>query len=254
MPKVVLEYHKLSKDVVKESLGVEATQSSFNPTQRLKKDSPMKDTGKMGEKLSETMLHRWVVVGLHPLARPLRLRWKKAVMSTKANYNPTTLLKNRLKTGVDYRADNKKEGDGGDLDFLPWIGNGKPFSNSPSPSSSASSTPLPTFSNINVGVKSDITKHLNKENTRWVFIPNFSPDIWTGAGYRKANNNNNGIPFDQVKPSNGSTSFNPTSAGGTQPKKQPPIPFYPTPSVPPVTESMRWLSLIRITRNEISCC
>ncbi|AFQ04081.1 MgPa adhesin [Mycoplasmoides genitalium M6320] len=41
-----------------------------------------------------------------------------------------------------------------------------------------------------------ITQHLNKENTRWVFIPNFSPDIWTGAGYRKANNNNNGIPFE----------------------------------------------------------
>ncbi len=93
------------------------------------------------------------------------------------------------------------------------------FSNSPSPSTSTSSTPLPTFSNINVGVKSDITKHLNKENTRWVFIPNSSPDIWTGAGYRKANNNNNGIPFDNVKLSNNSQQFNPTSAGGTQTKK-----------------------------------
>ncbi len=29
--------------------------SSFNPTQRLQKESPMKDTGKMGEKLQETM-------------------------------------------------------------------------------------------------------------------------------------------------------------------------------------------------------
>ncbi|AFQ03446.1 MgPa adhesin [Mycoplasmoides genitalium M6282] len=98
-----------------------------------------------------------------------------------------------------------------------------------------------------------ITQHLNKENTRWVFTPNSSPDIWTGAGYRKANNNNNGIPFEKVKPSNGSTTFNPSSVA-PQPKKQPPIPFYPIPSVPPVTGSMHWLSLIRITRNEISCC
>ncbi|WP_237711696.1 adhesin [Mycoplasmoides genitalium] len=49
---MVLEYHKLSKDVVKESLEVESS-SSFNPTQRLKKDSPMKDSSKQGEKLSE---------------------------------------------------------------------------------------------------------------------------------------------------------------------------------------------------------
>ncbi|AFQ03019.1 adhesin P1 [Mycoplasmoides genitalium] len=111
------------------------------------------------------------------------------------------------------------------LDFLPWIGNGYSFSNSPSPSTSAS-TPLPTFSNINVGVKSAITTHLNKENTRWVFTPNSSPDIWTGAGYRKANNNNNGIPFDQVKPSSSSsTQFNPNlddnkvTPAGSSPKK-----------------------------------
>ncbi|WP_462218334.1 adhesin [Mycoplasmoides genitalium] len=72
-----------------------------------------------------------------------------------------------------------------------------------------------------------ITQHLNQQNTRWVFTPNSSPDIWTGAGYRKANNNNNGIPFDSVKPSNSSNTFNPTSAenqvtpkgGGTQTKK-----------------------------------
>ncbi len=84
------------------------------------------------------------------------------------------------------------------------------FSNSHTFSaSSTSSTPLPTFSNIGVGVKSDITKHLNKENTRWVFIPGSTPDIWTGAGYRKANDNNNGIPFDQVKPSNNNQQFNP---------------------------------------------
>ncbi|WP_041594439.1 adhesin [Mycoplasmoides genitalium] len=56
-----------------------------------------------------------------------------------------------------------------------------------------------------------ITQHLNKENTRWVFTPNSSPDIWTGAGYRKGSSNTNGIPFEQVKPSNSSSSntFNP---------------------------------------------
>ncbi|WP_462218391.1 adhesin [Mycoplasmoides genitalium] len=52
--------------------------------------------------------------------------------------------------------------------------------------------------------------HLNKENTRWVFIPNSSPDIWTGAGYRKASNNN-GISLTSVKPSNNSQQFNPNS-------------------------------------------
>ncbi len=56
-----------------------------------------------------------------------------------------------------------------------------------------------------------ITQHLNKENTRWVFIPNSSPDIWTGAGYRKGNDTN-GIPLTSVKPSNNSQQFNPTSA------------------------------------------
>nr|ADJ67827.1 MgPa adhesin [Mycoplasmoides genitalium] len=113
------------------------------------------------------------------------------------------------------------------LDFLPWIGNGKPFSNSHTATLSVSSnTPLPTFSNINVGVKSDITQHLNKENTRWVFTPNSSPGIWTGAGYRKQGNNN-GIPFEQVKPSNGSNTFDPnssenqvTSSSGSSPAKK----------------------------------
>ncbi len=62
-----------------------------------------------------------------------------------------------------------------------------------------------------------ITQHLNKENTRWVFIPGSTPDIWTGAGYRKANNNNNGIPFDSVKPSNNNQQFNPTSKSTTYP-------------------------------------
>ncbi|WP_338433780.1 adhesin [Mycoplasmoides genitalium] len=53
MPKVVVEYHQLDK-VVKESLEVEAT-DSFDPTQGLKSDSPMKDSNKDSEKLSEAM-------------------------------------------------------------------------------------------------------------------------------------------------------------------------------------------------------
>nr|WP_041360932.1 hypothetical protein [Mycoplasmoides genitalium] len=85
-----------------------------------------------------------------------------------------------------------------------------------------------------------ITQHLNKENTRWVFIPNSSPDIWTGAGYRKANNNNNGIPFDQVKPS--STQFNPNSddnkvtpSGGSPAKKTTTYPALPN-SISPTSD------------------
>ncbi|WWB73941.1 adhesin [Mycoplasmoides genitalium] len=53
MPKVVVEYHNLNKKVVKESLEVEAT-DSFDPTQRLKKESPVKDSNKDSEKLEET--------------------------------------------------------------------------------------------------------------------------------------------------------------------------------------------------------
>ncbi len=57
-----------------------------------------------------------------------------------------------------------------------------------------------------------ITQHLNKENTRWVFTSGSTPDIWTGAGYRvQSANQKNGIPFEQVKPSNNSQQFNPTS-------------------------------------------
>ncbi|WP_462217136.1 adhesin [Mycoplasmoides genitalium] len=55
MPKVILEYHKLSKDVVKESLGVDTSGSTFDPTKRLQKDSPVKDSSKQGEKLAESM-------------------------------------------------------------------------------------------------------------------------------------------------------------------------------------------------------
>ncbi len=126
------------------------------------------------------------------------------------------------------------------------------FSNSHTLSSSSvsSTSPLPTFSNINVGVKSDITQHLNKENTRWVFIPNSSPDIWTGAGYRKANNNNNGIPFDSVLPSSSSTPFNPnlddnkvTPAGGTQTKKPTTYTHLPN-SISPTSD---WINALTFT-------
>ncbi|WP_462216121.1 hypothetical protein [Mycoplasmoides genitalium] len=48
-----MEYHKLSKDVVKESLEVESS-SSFDPNQGLKKESPVKDSNKDSEKLTET--------------------------------------------------------------------------------------------------------------------------------------------------------------------------------------------------------
>ncbi len=119
------------------------------------------------------------------------------------------------------------------------------FSNSHTPSTS--STP-PTFSNINVGVKSMITKHLNKENTRWVFIPNSSPDIWTGAGYRKQGNNN-GIPFDSVKPSNNNQQFNPSSmenqvtpAGGST-KKTTTYPALPN-SISPTSD---WSNALTFT-------
>ncbi len=126
-------------------------------------------------------------------------------------------------------------------------------SSSSSSTSTSSSSPLPTFSNINVGVKSMITKHLNKENTRWVFIPNSSPDIWTGAGYRKANNNNNGIPFDQVKPSSSSSSsstpFDPNSddnkvtpAGGS-PKKPTTYTHLPN-SISPTSD---WINALTFT-------
>ncbi len=72
-----------------------------------------------------------------------------------------------------------------------------------------------------------ITQHLNQQNTRWVFIPNSSPDIWTGVGYRvESSSQKNGIPLTSVLPiSSSSNTFNPTSAenqvtsGGTQTKK-----------------------------------
>ncbi|WP_462217320.1 adhesin [Mycoplasmoides genitalium] len=96
-----------------------------------------------------------------------------------------------------------------------------------------------------------ITQHLNKENTRWVFIPGSSPDIWTGAGYRKANNNNNGIPLTSVLPSsNNSQQFNPnlddnkvTPAGGTQTKKTTTYSFLPN-SISPTSD---WSNALTFT-------
>ncbi len=86
-----------------------------------------------------------------------------------------------------------------------------------------------------------ITQHLNKENTRWVFIPNSSPDIWTGAGYRKANNNNNGIPFEQVKPS--SPSFNPNSDDNQVNSKPTTYSFLPN-SISPTSD---WINALTFT-------
>ncbi|WP_462217327.1 hypothetical protein [Mycoplasmoides genitalium] len=57
VPKVVVEYHNLNNQVVKESLEVESS-SSFDPTQRLKKESPVKDSNKDSEKLEESV-HEW---------------------------------------------------------------------------------------------------------------------------------------------------------------------------------------------------
>ncbi|WP_462216804.1 adhesin [Mycoplasmoides genitalium] len=55
MPKVVVEYHNLNNQVVKESLEVDTSGSTFDPTKRLKSGSPEKDDSKTGEKLSEAM-------------------------------------------------------------------------------------------------------------------------------------------------------------------------------------------------------
>ncbi len=96
-----------------------------------------------------------------------------------------------------------------------------------------------------------ITQHLNKENTRWVFTPtNSSPDIWTGAGYRvQSANQKNGIPFDNVKPSNGSDTFNPTSddnkvtSAGGSPKKTTTYPALPN-SISPTSD---WSNALTFT-------
>ncbi|AFQ02958.1 hypothetical protein [Mycoplasmoides genitalium] len=87
VPKVVLEYHQLDK-VVKESLGVDTSGSTFDPTQRLKKDSPMKDSNKDSEKLSEAM-SSMSSGATSPRQKPSKWRWKGGVKSD-------SLLKKRL--------------------------------------------------------------------------------------------------------------------------------------------------------------
>ncbi len=85
-----------------------------------------------------------------------------------------------------------------------------------------------------------ITQHLNKENTRWVFTSGSSPDIWTGAGYRKASNNN-GIPFEQVKPS--SPSFDPNSDDNKVNSKPTTYSFLPN-SISPTSD---WINALTFT-------
>ncbi len=88
-----------------------------------------------------------------------------------------------------------------------------------------------------------ITKHLNKENTRWVFTSGSTPDIWTGAGYRKASNNN-GIPFEQVKPSSSSsTPFNPNSDDNKVNSKPTTYPALPN-SISPTSD---WINALTFT-------
>ncbi|MEG3641899.1 adhesin [Mycoplasmoides genitalium] len=50
-----MEYHNLNNQVVKESLGVDTSGSTFDPTKRLQSMGPEKDSSKQGEKLSEAM-------------------------------------------------------------------------------------------------------------------------------------------------------------------------------------------------------
>nr|WP_237711671.1 adhesin [Mycoplasmoides genitalium] len=72
-----MEYHQLDK-VVKESLEVEAT-SNFDPTKRLQKESPKKDSSKQAEKLTETTSSMSSGGATSTRARPSRLRWKGGV-------------------------------------------------------------------------------------------------------------------------------------------------------------------------------
>ncbi|WP_462217949.1 adhesin [Mycoplasmoides genitalium] len=76
-----------------------------------------------------------------------------------------------------------------------------------------------------------------------MFIPNSSPDIWTGAGYRKANNNNNGIPFEQVKPSNSSNTFDPNSSDNKVNSKPTTYSFLPN-SISPTSD---WINALTFT-------
>ncbi|WP_238532029.1 adhesin [Mycoplasmoides genitalium] len=149
MPKVVVEYHQLDKKVVKESLEVEAT-STFNPTQRLKSDSPMKDSTKTGEKLQETMS------SMSGMATSTRKALKVEV-ERGSNVNQGELAKNdfakkplkhKNSSGTDVKLDSQKDFTEGKV-WKPVLttdeikknrGMGA-FANSPSPSTSASSLP-----------------------------------------------------------------------------------------------------------------
>ncbi|MEG3642011.1 adhesin [Mycoplasmoides genitalium] len=87
-----------------------------------------------------------------------------------------------------------------------------------------------------------ITQHLNKENTRWVFIPNSSPDIWTGAGYRvQSANQKNGIPLTSVLPS--SPSFDPNSSDNKVNSKPTTYSFLPN-SISPTSD---WINALTFT-------
>ncbi len=89
-----------------------------------------------------------------------------------------------------------------------------------------------------------ITQHLNKENTRWVFILNSSPDIWTGAGYRtQSSNQTNGISFEMVKPSNASNTFNPNSDDNKVNSKSTTYPALPN-SISPTSD---WSNALTFT-------
>ncbi len=83
-----MEYHKLSKDVVKESLGVDTSGSTFDPTKRLKKDSPMKDSNKDSEKLTEATASSMSSGGATSTRKALKVEVEKQSGST------DSLLKN----------------------------------------------------------------------------------------------------------------------------------------------------------------
>ncbi|AFQ04080.1 MgPa adhesin [Mycoplasmoides genitalium M6320] len=105
---MVLEYHKLSKDVVKESLGVEAT-NSFNPTQRLQKDSPVKDDSKTGEKLQETMSSMSGATSTRDKA--LKVEVEKVIQTDTLSKNDFAKkpLKHKDNSGTDVKLDSQKD-------------------------------------------------------------------------------------------------------------------------------------------------
>ncbi|WP_462218058.1 adhesin [Mycoplasmoides genitalium] len=76
-----------------------------------------------------------------------------------------------------------------------------------------------------------------------MFIPNSSPDIWTGAGYRKANDNNNGISLTSVLPSSSSTPFNPNSDDNKVNSKPTTYPALPN-SISPTSD---WINALTFT-------